>query len=152
MDQIIDGKTVLDIYLELCDTCDYGQNPELLNEYERTVFVTQELVNEVNNGGFMQFFDNSSGQFAGEIVETLLRIGAPKTAAICKKALSVFDQPLPADWEERRALLDEIGDEAGDVLGECDDAFYADEEDLVALNEAYIRDHIEMFTRTIDDL
>ena len=83
MDNTINGESVNDIYLGLCDVCDYGQNVDSLNEYERTIFVTQELENEVNNGGFFQFFDNSSGQFASEIVQAFINIGAEKTAEIC---------------------------------------------------------------------
>lgn len=150
MDNTINGESVNDIYLGLCDVCDYGQNVDSLNEYERTIFVTQELENEVNNGGFFQFFDNSSGQFASEIVQAFINIGAEKTAEICRKAVEAFGQELPVDWEERRSLLDQIADAAvADVLDACDTAFYSYEEDLEALNAAYIRKHIEHFDLTI---
>ena len=150
MDNMINGESVNDIYLGLCDVCDYGQNVDSLNEYERTIFVTQELENEVNNGGFFQFFDNSSGQFASEIVQAFIKIGAEKTAEICRKAVEAFGQELPVDWEERRSLLDQIADAAvADVLDACDTAFYSYEENLEALNAAYIRKHIEHFDLTI---
>ena len=150
MDNTINGESVNDIYLGLCDVCDYGQNVDSLNEYERTIFVTQELENEVNNGGFFQFFDNSSGQFASEIVQAFIKIGAEKTAEICRKAVEAFGQELPVDWEERRSLLDQIANAAvADVLDACDTAFYSYEEDLEALNAAYIRKHIEHFDLTI---
>ncbi len=137
MDNTINGESVNDIYLGLCDVCDYGQNVDSLNEYERTIFVTQELENEVNNGGFFQFFDNSSGQFASEIVQAFINIGAEKTAEICRKAVEAFGQELPVDWEERRSLLDQIADAAvADVLDACDTAFYSYEENLEALNAA----------------
>ena len=112
--------------------------------------MTQELENEVNNGGFFQFFDNSSGQFASEIVQAFINIGAEKTAEICRKAVEAFGQELPVDWEERRSLLDQIADAAvADVLDACDTAFYSYEENLEALNAAYIRKHIEHFDLTI---
>lgn len=150
MDNTINGESVNDIYLGLCDVCDYGQNVDSLNEYERTIFVTQELENEVNNGGFFQFFDNSSGQFASEIVQAFIKIGAEKTAEICRKAVEAFGQELPVDWEERRSLLDQITDAAvAGVLDACDTAFYSYEENLEALNAAYIRKHIEHFDLTI---
>ena len=152
MNHEINGRTVADFYLDLCSICDYGRKPELLNACERTIFVTQELECEVNNGGFFQFFDNSSGQFSDEIVEAFIRIGAAKTAKICRKAVAAFGQALPVDWEKRRSLLDRIGDRAEAVLEECDTAFYACEEDLDALNAAYIRDHLEEFTLTVSDL
>lgn len=147
MDNTIHGESVNDIYMGLCTLCDYGQNVSVLNEYERTIIATQELENEVNNGGFAQFFDNSSGQFAGEIVQAFMAIGAVKTADICRKAVAAFPQELPVDWEARRTLLDEIeDDEVDEILSACDDAFYAYEEDLEALNAAYIRKHWEHFS------
>lgn len=152
MSHEINGRTVADFYLDLCGICDYGQRPELLNAYQRTIFVTQELENEVNNGGFYQFFDNSSGQFSEEVVEAFLQIGATKTADICKKAVDAFGQALPTDWEERRSLLDRIGDRAESILEECDNAFFEYEEDLDALNAAYISEHIEAFNLSVSDL
>ena len=150
MDNTINGESVNDIYLGLCNVCDYGQNVDLLNEFERTIFVTQELENEVNNGGFFQFFDNSSGQFANEIAQAFTKIGAVKTAEICRKAVGAFERELPVDWEKRRTLIDQIADDAvTNILDECDTAFYNYEENLEALNAAYIRKHIEHFDLTI---
>ncbi|MBQ6116244.1 MAG: DMP19 family protein [Oscillospiraceae bacterium] len=152
MDNRINGESVNDIYIGLCNICDYGQQPDLLNPYERTIFVTQELEMEVNNGGFWQFFDNSSGQFSNEIVDAFTKIGAYKTAEICRKAVSAFGQDLPVDWEERRTFLDNVPDSAASVLDECDDAFFAYEEDLETLNASYIKKHIEHFTLTIENI
>lgn len=153
MDKTINGENVNDIYLGLCNICDYGQNIDLLNAYERTIFITQELENEVNNGGFSQFFDNSSGQFAYEIVQAFSIIGAVKTAEICAKAVGAFKHKLPTDWEERRALLDKIEDEGvASILEACDNAFYECEEDLESLNAEYIRNNIEHFNFSILDI
>lgn len=147
MDYEIDINTVIDIFTELVDRID-EEEPDLnaLNEYERTIFVTQTLESEVNNGGFIQFFDNAGGALADETVPAFKRIGAEKTAAICKKALDALGQALPADWEERRALLDKIVDDrVGELLEACDDAFYEYPDDLEALNVAYVRKNAEHF-------
>ncbi len=152
MDNMLNGESVNDIYMGLCSICDYGQQPDLLNPYERTIFITQELEMEVNNGGFWQFFDNSSGQFANEIAEAFMKIGAHKTAEICKKAVAAFGHDIPVDWDERRTFLDSVPDSVASVLEECDDAFFAYEEDLEFLNASYIKKHIEQFTLTIDDI
>ena len=147
MDFEVDINTVLDIFTELADRVEGGESGlEGLNEYERTILVTQALEGDVNNGGFLQFFDNSMGALAGEIEAAFKRIGAKKTAAICKRALKAFPQGLPADWEERRAYLDEHVTEAVEAkLEQCDDAFYRYEDDLEALNVAYVREHMEQF-------
>ena len=147
MDFEIDINTVIDIFTELIDRFDEGE-PDLnaLNEYERTIFVTQALESEVNNGGFIQFFDNAGGAFADEIVPAFKRIGARKTASICKKALQALGQGLPKDWEERRALLDRIVDDrVGELLEACDEAFYEYPDDLEALNAAYVRKNAKHF-------
>ena len=147
MDFEIDINTVIDIFTELVDRFD-EEDPDLntLNEYERTIFVTQALESEVNNGGFIQFFDNACGAFANETVPAFKRIGAGKTAAICKKALKALGQELPRDWEARRALLDRIVDDrVGELLEACDDAFYESPDDLEALNVAYVRKNAEHF-------
>ena len=69
MDFEVDINTVIDIYTELCERFGDGEpEPDSLNEYERTIYVTQTLESEVNNGGFIQFFDNAGGAFADEIV------------------------------------------------------------------------------------
>ncbi len=152
MDRIIDGETVNDIYLSLLDVCDHDENIELLNEYERTILLTQELANEVNNGGFAQFFDNSSGRYYRDIVQAFTNIGAVRTAALCKIAVSVFGDAMPVDWEERRAFLDKYGELAEPYWEKCDDLFYKTGEDLDALNAAYIQKNIEHFTLTVEDL
>ena len=147
MDFDINMDTVIDIFTELVDR--FGEEePDLnaLNEYERTIFVTQALESEVNNGGFVQFFDNACGAFADETVSAFHRIGAKKTAAICKKALEALGQELPKDWEERRALLDRIVDDrVGELLEACDEAFYEYPDDLDSLNVAYVKKNAEHF-------
>lgn len=143
----VDINTVIDIYTELCERFDDGEvEPDILNEYELTIYVTQTLESEVNNGGFIQFFDNAGGAFADEIVPAFKRIGARKTASICKKALQALGQGLPKDWEERRALLDRIVDDrVGELLEACDEAFYEYPDDLEALNAAYVRKNAKHF-------
>lgn len=122
--------------------CEYGDNMGRLSGPERTFFVTQICEMEVNNGGFAQFFYNSSGNFANELVRAFQEIGAPKTAGLCGAALNGFGQQLPPDWEERQELLDELAsDEIDRILRACDDAFYRYEEDLNALNYAYVLKH-----------
>ena len=119
--------------------CEYGDNMDALSDSERIFFITQTCEMEVNNGGFAQFFDNSGGNFAGELVNAFQKIGATKTAKICRTALNVFGEELPSDLEERRELLDKLrSDEIDNILNECDTAFYQYEEDLNALNYAYV--------------
>lgn len=135
-DKIETNNFIINTWDLVCEKCEYGDAIEKLNEHERVFFVTQTLEQEVNNGGFAQFFYNSSGDYSNELVDAFVKIGALKTAEICKKALAVFNGKVPTDRDEREELLD--GLECEDILDECDNAFYDYEEDLEALNHAYI--------------
>ncbi len=134
---------VIDMCEAVCQKCEYGDNIENLNKHERVFFVAQTLEQEVNNGGFSQFFYNSSGDFSNEVVDAFTEIGASKTAEICEKALAVFNGKVPVDRDEREELLDDL--DCDDVLNECDDAFYNYEDDLEALNYAYVMKYREFF-------
>ena len=134
---------VVDMWDTVCEKCEYGDDIERLNEHERVFYVTQILEQEVNNGGFFQFFYNSSGDFSNELVDAFAKIGAFKTAEICKKALAVFNGNVPTDRNEREDLLDELDCE--DSLSECDDEFYEYEDHLEELNYTYIMEHRSFF-------
>ncbi len=138
-----DDENMVELYLSLCRKCNYGENTQALNEHERVIYVTQLLEAEVNNGGFDQFFRNSSGNLSNEIVSAFKQIGALKTAAICEKAISLFPKPVPATQEEREQLLT---DEADVILDECDEEFYHSEENLESLNNQYIMEHKAWFS------
>ena len=125
--------------------CRYGENMSILSEPERIFYVGQLLEMEVNNGGFSQFFFNSSGDFANEIVSAFAEIGAVKTAKICKKAVSIYSGAVPADRNDRENAFIET-EEKLTVLEECDDAFFKYHEDLNTLNYKYVLRNIEMFT------
>lgn len=127
----------------VCEKCEYGDDMEKLNEHERVFFITQTLEEEVNDGGFSQFFYNSSGDFSNEVVDAFTKIGALKTAEICKRALAVFNGKVPTDRGEREELLDSLN--CDDELSECDDAFYDYEDNLEALNYAYIMKYHDYF-------
>ena len=137
-----DEENLVELYLSLCRKCNYGENMQSLNEHERIIYVTQLLEAEVNNGGFDQFFGNSSGNLSNEIVSAFKQIGAMKTAAICEKAISVFSSPVPATQEERNQLLSE---EKCTILDKYDNEFYNSEENLDVLNRQYVREHKDWF-------
>lgn len=126
--------------------CEYGDSMSALTHAERVIYIVNTLEGEVNNGGFFQYFWNSSGDRANELMDAFLEIGAPGTAAICEKALSVFGGPVPEDCDERNEALDALdGDMVDEILSECDDAFYEYEEDLTELCYEYIMKHKDQF-------
>jgi hypothetical protein len=78
------------------------------------------------------------------VVRAFSEIGAVKTAEICKKAISIFGSEVPTNRDERQDFLGEH-EELEEILGECDDAFFAYEEDLNALNYAYVMNSKDSF-------
>ena len=66
-----------------------------LSQEECLFLAVEALEREVNNGGYSQFFTNSSREFAPIIVDALIRIDCPATAAITKQAIEAL---CPASW------------------------------------------------------
>ena len=96
-----------------------------------------ELEAEINNGGFDQFFFNSAGDYTEETIEALIKIGAPSTAEIVKKAASKFPGGIPPrDRDTRQELLEKVSPD-NDAFEELDDEFLAYEDDLASLASAY---------------
>lgn len=96
-----------------------------------------ELEAEVNNGGFHQYFSNSSGNNAEMALSSLEAVGAEKMATILRKAIAKFPSGIvPEDRDEREKMLDEI---APDCIGfeELDSEFCQYPDDLAALVEDY---------------
>lgn len=134
---------VTDMCDAVCEKCEYGDRIDKLNEYEKVFYITQTLEQEVNNGGFSQFFYNSSGDFSNELEDAFTKIGALKTAKICNKALSVFKGTVPTNKDEREKLIDKL--HCDKVWEKCDDAFYEYEDNLSELNYTYIMEHRSFF-------
>jgi len=133
-----------------------------LSESERTKFGKEDFVtqsvpqrvfssiwaveSEVNNGGFSQYFLNSSAETAPFVAEALETIGAPRTAEICRRAiLCAFPAGLPPTPEEISAAASDISDETLAKLGDLDAEFYAYPHDLTELLFAYVYAHPEEF-------
>ena len=133
----IDIKSNLLVALNgwICKKSNYGENFEILSQAEKVFYLVFQLEGEVDNGGFSQFFYNSSGDFSNETPAALREIGANKTAAICDKALFPFGGALPQNRDEREAVLDNLlTDEINEILNQCDSAFYEEPDDLSELN------------------
>jgi hypothetical protein len=105
-----------------------------LSEAEKVVLCVEDLEGEVNNGGFHQYFLNSDGELIHETPAALEAIGAGYTAAIVRRACSVFPEGSPPkDRTERQESLLVLGREADAQLSRLDDEFYAYKDDLSRL-------------------
>ena len=106
-----------------------SKSPESISVEESYVLAVEGLEREVNNGGYTQFFTNSSGEFA-PIMEVALRaIGCPKTADITRDAIVALglDKVTAETVAEATLANDELIEQA---LAACDDRYFANDEPI----------------------
>lgn len=110
--------------------------PVEMTEPERVFVCVWQLEAEVNNGGFAQYYTNSSGDLAADAPAALEAIGATHTAGIVRAANALFRGGPPRDPEAREDAFDSVAD---DAFEELDDRFLAYEDDLSSLLYAYVQ-------------
>ncbi len=71
-------------------------------------------MNDIGNGGYDQFFSNSTGVFAPEMVEWFERADMKQSAEDMRRAMALFGSPFPRSQEERRKVLDRLRKETGE--------------------------------------
>jgi len=133
-----------------------------LSESERTKFGKQDFASqsvpqkvfsalweveaEVNNGGFSQYFVNSSAESADFVVDALRMIGAPKTADICQRAIAAaFPTGLPQSVDAIRSAAADFSDDVLEKLEPLDQEFFAYPHNLTELLFIYVSQHPEEF-------
>jgi len=110
------------------DEIEIYQGPE---EFARTfaraprpaglLFAAHFCQSEVCNGGFDQFFSNSTGVLAPEAIEGFKAIGQNVVAEIIHEACSLFGEPFPRERSLRQSKLESIDSE---LLDSLDQKFY----------------------------
>jgi hypothetical protein len=116
-----------------------------LNEFEKTFIYLDILEQNVTDGGFIQFFFNSSGQFTHEVFQAYHTIKAEKTVDILTKAIYLFPEiPVPKNLRIRQQILMEK-DSNIDLWDEIDTEFYKYEDNIISLTLAYVRNNIAHF-------
>lgn len=130
----------------ISELCSYGDDMDKLTEEQKLFYYNQCLEREINNGGFNQYFFNSSGDFAHKTVQSLKTIGAKKTADILQNAIDQFpNSNVPEDRTERQVILEQIQETAGQVWEELDQMFFSYEDDLNTLNIEFVRKNKDKF-------
>jgi hypothetical protein len=113
------------------------------SEAERLYFAVGLLEGEVYNGGFDQYFFNSSADYYRYAVEGLQVMGAPHALELLRRAKQVvfgFEEP-EQDTERRRAFLRRSVDEScSERLGSLDALFWQDPDSLGAKVEQFAKD------------
>jgi hypothetical protein len=134
--------SIIEIDNIIGDLCSYGDDMVKLTEPQKQFYYNQCLEREINNGGFNQYFINSSGDFAHQTIQSLTAIGATTTADILQKAIDQFpDKKVPQDRDERIELVEQIEETANEVWEELDGKFFEYADDLNTLNLNFIRQH-----------
>lgn len=100
-------------------------------EHAGHLFAVHWCISEVCNGGFHQFFYNSTGVLSPEALAGFKIVGMPETAAVVAEAMAKLPDPYPRDRFLRQQALDELDPEDLDEeddwespFDDLDDRFY----------------------------
>lgn len=127
----------------------YGMDLSKLSYVQRVVLYIANVTGEVNNGGFNQFYFNTSGNYAHETHEALMFIGANKTAGILKQANDLWpDQLVPRDRDKRFEMLVDIVKKDTNInerWNELSELIWLNEEPVSKLLIEYVKKHKAQF-------
>jgi len=122
---------------------------ENLSKSQQAIYVVWILEAEVNNGGFNQFYYNTSGELADFAESAFTTIGAPKFAELVKKANAIYDS-TKSDLEKYNDGTIEGFSKSyeNNPLNDLDSIFYAldKEEPLHVIKMKYIKSNLQEFT------
>ena len=108
------------------------------SDAEQVALCMHKLEAEVNNGGFHQFFFNSSGELVPQTLHALTEIGAPITRRLLQRAVAIaFPGGYPAEANEVADALADF-DAVAEALEPLDEAFLRYDEPLTDLVNAYL--------------
>ena len=112
-----------------------------LSEQDRVVLAVEAMEREVNNGGYQQFFLNSSREFTGFLVHALELIGCPVCASISTDAITILKLPEDFDADTVETLASELSDESNEHLDTYDSRYFANRENIEESLFNYIEKH-----------
>lgn len=123
---------------------DRKASDEDLSPIETIVLAISAFMREIDNGGFSQFFYNSSVEYAPLIVDALDTVGAEHCSQLAQRAIDALnvDTLHPEAIEER---LDPDDDELESLLSELDDIYYEESEELDFLLFDFIKENATAF-------
>ncbi|MDQ7961302.1 DMP19 family protein [Flavobacterium lindanitolerans] len=126
---------------------DYNyENISNLSEVEKTFVFVDILEGQVNNGGFDQFFFNSSGDYTYEVLKAYENIGAYKTAKLIYEAIRIFPQnPISKDTQTRREIMKSLNEGISEKWDQLDDTFYEYEDNIIKLLVEYFKENNKQF-------
>ena len=114
------------------------------NKSKQAIYMIWALESEVNNGGYNQFYFNSSGQFYKYLPDVLKIVGANKYAELTKRANETFEKENAKISQHQDGTIEGFSKSYEDnPLNEFDDEFYDlyQTENLQQIQVDYIRKH-----------
>ncbi len=116
-----------------------------LSDSELVVLAVEAIEREVNNGGYHQFFLNSSHVFSLIAVDAFTRIGCPETAALTRKAIEALRLKTVTPRSVQKEIAKENA-ERDEVLEACDSAYYKTGEPIADRLLAFVKQNSRQFT------
>ncbi len=123
-------------------------NVKKLSIGQRAFFSTWIIEGEVNNGGFNQFYFNSSGQYAQMAEIGFMTIGAEKFSELTKRANKIYSENKERLEEFDDGTMESFSESYKDnPLNDLDTEFYNlyDSEKIGELRIKYIRENKNEF-------
>lgn len=113
---------------------------ERLSATEKKLLAVYNLKEEVDNGGFSQYFMSPVGDNAALALQGFRDMGAAQLTRTVQKAMNVFPAAKPpVDTAKRTKLMETIKRRANATWGACDEEFYLREEEMPAIALAFVK-------------
>jgi hypothetical protein len=112
-----------------------------LTKTERVIMAIEAMEREVNNGGYAQFFMNSSKHFAPYIGQALQTIGCTEFEGLMTNAIAELRLPQEFDGEDCDSALTSLREEISPKLQELNERYYQTLEPVCDKLFSYIEHH-----------
>lgn len=157
-EQIIDTTSDNNLLQVVFDNLSKKQSADYEKEYgtvmswnksRQAIYMIWVLEAEVNNGGYNQFYFNSSGKFYKHLPDALKHVGANKFAELTKRANGIFENENSKIAHHQGGTLNGFSKSYEDnPLNKFDEEFYElyKTENLQQLQVDFIRRHKTEFT------
>jgi len=141
------NKNAFLIDLSASDRTDFGRiGFEDQSEEQQVFSAIWELESQVNNGGFLQYFQSTGGHTINVAPRALRAIGAARSADIVDRALAVVGADgLPDDQASREQLIGALDEPSLGALEALDREFFAYPDNLTDLLFEFVRSHPKTF-------
>lgn len=114
------------------------------NKSNQAIFMIMIFEAEVSNGGYNQFYYNSSGEFYKQLPSALKLIGAYRMGNLTQRANDIYDKEKSNIKERQDGTIEGFFNSyEGNPLNKFDDEFFKlyEKENLQDIQIAYIRAH-----------